>query len=710
MTLTAYGTERAIPYTILRPGVVFGPGRTGSILGRCGVDTFGFFMHVTGRYPVPLTYVDNCAEAIVMTGLADGVNAEVFNVVDDSLPSSAALVRIVKQQLGRFFSVRVPYRLFFLFCRAWEGYAAWSQNQLPPVFNRKMCAAYHKGNRYSNDKLKQMVGWAPAVPMEEALARYFQYMKSAAQSRSGAFMLRIGIVGCGKIADAHAAQIQRIRDCRMVGVCDPEPIMAEQLAERYGIDARYTELHAFLDAARPEVVHITTPPQSHLSIGLKCLEYGANILVEKPFTIDTKDARTLLAAADRAGRKVTVGHDAQFSPVARDMRHLVEEGYLGGPPVHMESHWCYDLTDPTYARALLADTHHWARQLPGGLPHNIINHGISKVAEFIESDTPRVLALGFVSPFLRSLGNTELVDELRVIVHEERGTTAYFTFSTQMRPSLHQFSIYGHRNGITIDEDKRTLIKLRGTSYKSYAEHFLQPMPMRSIRRKLYPQCQTFPEERGAHGRREILSVQTFYDSILNGTQVPIPYREIILTSYIMDEIFAQVSPLNRREEAQSPDQSRGDLDEGRLVRRARRKSGAPAVGICSFIPEDARVGGRRSKGRLLHLSGAQRHRALLPAGWLGPGDEVLAPAYNCGAEIDPFIKAGAKVVLYDVNRRLGIDPDGIARSITPATRVVYVTHFFGFSQCIDSLAAVCKRKACCWWRIARRRYSVAGQ
>ena len=77
----------------------------------------------------------------------------------------------------------------------------------------------------------------------------------------------------------------------------------------------------------------------------------------------------------------------------------------------------------------------------------------------------------------------------------------------------------------------------------------------------------------------------------------------------------------------------------------------------------------------------------------LGPGDEVLAPAYNCGAEIDPFIKAGAKVVLYDVNRRLGIDTDGIARSITPATRVVYVTHFFGFSQCIDSLAAVCKER-----------------
>jgi nucleoside-diphosphate-sugar epimerase len=181
--VVAYGTDHAVPYTILRPGVVFGPGRAGSILGRSGVDTFGFFMHITGRFPVPLTYVDNCAQAIVMAGLADGVNGEVFNVIDDDLPSSAALLRLVKRNLGGFLSIRVPYRLFYSLCWAWEKYAAWSQNQLPPLFNRRMCAAYHQGNRYSNEKLKRLVGWTPKVPMDEALVRYFAYMKSAASGR-----------------------------------------------------------------------------------------------------------------------------------------------------------------------------------------------------------------------------------------------------------------------------------------------------------------------------------------------------------------------------------------------------------------------------------------------------------------------------------------------------------------------------------------------
>jgi nucleoside-diphosphate-sugar epimerase len=173
-----YGASHAIPYVIVRPGIVFGPGRSGSILGRSGVDTFGFFMHITGRFPIPLTYVDNCAQAIVMAGLTPAGNGEIFNVVDDDLPSSTTLVRQVKRHLGSFFSVRVPYQLFFLFCHAWERYAAWSENQLPPLFNRRMCAAYHKGNRYSNEKLKRIVGWAPTVSMDDALALYFRSKRS----------------------------------------------------------------------------------------------------------------------------------------------------------------------------------------------------------------------------------------------------------------------------------------------------------------------------------------------------------------------------------------------------------------------------------------------------------------------------------------------------------------------------------------------------
>ena len=152
--------------------------------------------------------------------------------------------------------------------------------------------------------------------------------------------------------------------------------------------------------------------------------------------------------ASESGLKLTAGHDDQFRHAARRMRALIGSGFLGGAPVHMESYYCYELGRSGYAGALLGDKHHWVRRLPGKLLHNIISHGIARIAEYLTGDAPQVIAHGFVSPLLKSMGETEIIDELRVIITNEERTTAYFTFSSQMRPSLHQFRIYGPKNGL----------------------------------------------------------------------------------------------------------------------------------------------------------------------------------------------------------------------------------------------------------------------
>ena len=355
-------------------------------------------------------------------------------------------------------------------------------------------------------------------------------------------MLKVAIVGCGKIADSHASQIQRIAGCEIVGVCDREELMAKQLYDRFSVKRYFSDLNKLLNEAHPDVIHITTPPQSHLEIGKQCLEAGCHILVEKPFTLHTTQAEKLIAIANQTGRKLTVGHDAQFSDVARRMRKLVRDGYLGGAPVHLDSSWCYDLGDAVYAKALLGDKQHWARTLPGGLLHNIISHGVSKIAEFLISDDPYIIAHGFVSPFLKGLGEDTIVDELRVIISEEQGTTAYFTFSSQMRPSLHQFRIYGPKNGIMLDEDKRILVKLRGDNFKSFAEHFIPPVIDAGQYLSNFVHSARLFLAMDFHmdsGKKYLF--ESFYRSIIDGTPVPIPYREILLTSKILDAIFEQV-------------------------------------------------------------------------------------------------------------------------------------------------------------------------
>src|SRR6266566_2209882 len=132
-----YGEKYKLPYVILRPGYVFGPGKT-ELNGRVGINTFGFFIQVDGSHLLPLTFVDNCADAIVLAGLKAGVDGEVFNVVDDDLLTSRHFMRAYQKKTGRFF-FSMPYPLTYGLCAFWEKYAKWSKNQLPPVFNRRRC-------------------------------------------------------------------------------------------------------------------------------------------------------------------------------------------------------------------------------------------------------------------------------------------------------------------------------------------------------------------------------------------------------------------------------------------------------------------------------------------------------------------------------------------------------------------------------------------
>jgi nucleoside-diphosphate-sugar epimerase len=173
-----YDAKYEIPYVIVRPGVVYGPGNKG-IHGRVGIGTFGIFLHLGGSNKIPLSYVDNCAEAIVLAGVKRGVDREVFNVVDDDLPTSKEFLRMYKKNVRRFRSLYIPYRIWFLFCCLWEKYSSWSDGQLPPVYNRKMCANYWKGNRYSNQKLKKVLNWTQKVNFDNGVRQYLEYQRTA---------------------------------------------------------------------------------------------------------------------------------------------------------------------------------------------------------------------------------------------------------------------------------------------------------------------------------------------------------------------------------------------------------------------------------------------------------------------------------------------------------------------------------------------------
>ncbi len=357
-------------------------------------------------------------------------------------------------------------------------------------------------------------------------------------------MIKVGIIGCGKMADQHALQIRRIPGADIVGVSDNEPLMARQMAERFRVSSYFADAGEMLASVRPDVVHVTTPPQSHFPLGRMALETGSHVYMEKPFTLTAAEAEDLMALAEKKGLKVTAGHNAQFTPAMIRMRRLVRNGYLGGRPVHMESHYCYDFSDAAYAKALLGDRDHWIRKLPGSLLQNIISHGISKIAEFLSGDRPRVIAHGFTSPFLKAIGEPDIIDEVRVIVRDEESTTAYFTFSSQMRPAPHQFRLYGPKNSLIVDDEHQTVIKVDNRDYKSYLRYFIPPL--QTARQYAGNFNLNF---RKFLGREFFLPndaalktlIGAFYRSIEGRGPLPLTTREILRTSRIMDDIFEQI-------------------------------------------------------------------------------------------------------------------------------------------------------------------------
>jgi hypothetical protein len=157
-----------------------------------------------------------------------------------------------------------------------------------------------------------------------------------------------------------------------------------------------------------------------------------------------------------------------------------------------------------------------------------------------------VIAHGFVSSLLQQINELEIVDELRVIIRDEKGATAYFTFSSQMKPQLHLLRLYGPKNGLEVDQDHDELIKLRGQKYKSYADKFIPPLQFAKQHIGNWMTNVGLFLSRDFQGDAGIKYLtESFYNSIRNNTPVPIPYREILLTARIMDAIFEQLNAAN---------------------------------------------------------------------------------------------------------------------------------------------------------------------
>jgi nucleoside-diphosphate-sugar epimerase len=166
-----YRDRFGLELVVLRPGVIYGPGG-GHFSNRVGLSLFGRFLHLGGDNLLPLTYVDNCAEAVVVAALAAEAAGEIYNVVDDDLPTSRQYLGRYRKQVRRMKTIPIPYWLLLWGSKQVERYSDRSKGQLPAIFTRYKTQTMWGGNRFSNAKLKGL-GWKQIASTDEGLERSF---------------------------------------------------------------------------------------------------------------------------------------------------------------------------------------------------------------------------------------------------------------------------------------------------------------------------------------------------------------------------------------------------------------------------------------------------------------------------------------------------------------------------------------------------------
>jgi predicted dehydrogenase/nucleoside-diphosphate-sugar epimerase len=260
--------------------------------------------------------------------------------------------------------------------------------------------------------------------------------------------LRAAVIGCGQIAWIHLSHITRFQLAELVGICDFYRPQLEKTGRAFGVKNLYTNAAEMLAAARPDVVHIVTPPPTHADLAIQAMRAACHVLVEKPMALAVGEADRMIAVARETGRSLCVDHNRLFSSPALEARRLLAAGELG-ELVSVDFFQGFGL--PPRMKLSQFDNQ-WFSKLPGGLIQDLAPHCLYCLLEF----------LGHPVSFQVLTKRTGLLpaapaEEVRVMMEGERvlGTGS---ISLSAQPFMNHLTLYGSKATARINIDNFTLI------------------------------------------------------------------------------------------------------------------------------------------------------------------------------------------------------------------------------------------------------------
>ena len=242
--------------------------------------------------------------------------------------------------------------------------------------------------------------------------------------------IRAGVVGTGSIGRNHARVLAELGDAKFTAICDTNAATANELAAKFGAKATGSleEFAALVDAAT-----IATPTPSHFEVAKFLLERGKHVLVEKPITETTADARALSALAQERGLVLQVGHIERFNPALTALEAR--------------------LTQPRFIEVSRLSPYP-GRSIDIGVVLDLMIHDLEIILHLVKSPVQSIDAVGV--PVL-SRGE----DIANVRLHFENGCVVNITASRISQDRLRKIRVFQQDAYLSLDYQKQEGYLLR---------------------------------------------------------------------------------------------------------------------------------------------------------------------------------------------------------------------------------------------------------
>lgn len=428
----------------------------------------------------------------------------------------------------------------------------------------------------------------------------------------------VALIGCGKMAVHHAKAIKAHGAGRIVALADPS-------GDRSKLDGLvskdvpfFTSAADLLKSIKPTVVHIATPPATHADLAMLCLEHGAHVYVEKPFTLRLAEADAVLEAARKADRSVCAGHQLLYEAPARG---LTESLPLLGRVVHVESYFSFKtVRKSSDGRSLMSPID----QLLDILPHPV--YTLLDVLGGTAGIAPKLESL-----YVRPEG------EVHALLQAGE-TTGVLVVSLRGRPIDSYLRVVGTNGSLRADFVRSQLTKLTGPGTSAVG---ILSNPYREAMQVLFGSTRGFASRilnkgKGYPGLAEL--IEAFYNSIRQGTVPPLSPSSIRETVRLCEQIGEKLRAAKTEFEAQA---------EIELSARTRRLSPIDARKGLVLVTGGSGMLGRAVVAELRQCGWPVRAlgRRVPPPSEREPGVEYAKA--DLGGDFDGSVLSGVKTVVH---------------------------------------------------------------